>query len=966
LKNPKSSGPEFFRDPRSPQNRIRIIFNRVVDVSNMPLRLDIKRVLSARSDRVKSVDLHPTEPWILVSLYNGHVNIWSYESSTGEIKSPIKTIEVCDLPVRAAVFIARKHWIVTGSDDMKVRVYNYNTMERVYDFEAHSDYLRSIAVHPTLPYIITSSDDMTIKLWDWEKRWENVQVFEGHTHYVMQVAINPKDNNQFASASLDKTIKVWNLGSSVPNYTLEGHDKGVNCVSYYYGGEKPYLISGADDRLVKIWDYQNKSCVQTLEGHNQNISCVMFHPELPIICTGSEDGTVRLWHANTYKQESTLNYGYERVWTLAALPGTNYIALGYDEGTIVIKAGREEPAASMDAAGKIIVARHSEVQQCNLKTLADGDEVTDGERLQLAMKDMGSCEVYPQSISHNPNGRFVVVCGDGEYIIYTAMALRNKAFGSALQFIWNKNDASAYAVRESGTTVKIFKNFKEKATLRPDGGCEAIYAGHLLGVKSSSGLAFYDWETQELVRRIEISPTAVYWSDNDDLVTICTDESFFVLAYKAEKVSESKENPEMVSEDGVEDAFDVAGEIQEVVKTGSWVGDCFIYTNSVNRLNYYVGGEIVTVSHLERPLYLLGYNTEMNRLVLCDKELNIVSYNLNLSILEYQTAVMRQDFETADKVLPSVPKDQRTRVARFLEKQGFKAQAMQVTSDPEHKFELAIALQDIKAAEKLATEIGGEQKWRQLGDLAMHQCDLQLASKCLQNAQDYGGVLLLASATGDAQALESLASGSGSGDKYNVSFLSYFMMGKLEECLDLLVKSDRLPEAAMFARTYLPSKVSEVLPAWKAELGKTSTKAAERLADPATYENLFPKHAESLDVEKFVAKERQHLKPATSFSSATPSHERDLFEEYQQLMRDGGGSMDVDEPKIHPSTTAASNSGAAAAAAPPAAAPSKTTDSLEDLDKAIEDIDINDVNASDLDDDDLLADDDDGADLLSD
>ena len=31
-----------------------------------------------------------------------------------------------------------------------------------------------------------------------------------------------------------------------------------------------------------------------------------------------------------------------------------------------------------------------------------------------------------------------------------------------------------------------------------------------------------------------------------------------------------------------------------------WVGDCFIYTNSVNRLNYYVGGEIVTVAHLDR------------------------------------------------------------------------------------------------------------------------------------------------------------------------------------------------------------------------------------------------------------------------------------------------------------------------------------------------------------------------------
>ncbi len=36
------------------------------------------------------------------------------------------------------------------------------------------------------------------------------------------------------------------------------------------------------------------------------------------------------------------------------------------------------------------------------------------------------------------------------------------------------------------------------------------------------------------------------------------------------------------------------------MKTGIWVGDCFIYTNAVNRLNYYVGGEIVTIAHLDR------------------------------------------------------------------------------------------------------------------------------------------------------------------------------------------------------------------------------------------------------------------------------------------------------------------------------------------------------------------------------
>ena len=51
-------------------------------------------------------------------------------------------------------------------------------------------------------------------------------------------------------------LQVWQLGSSTPNFTLEGHEKGVNTVDYYAGGDKPYLISGADDRLAKIWDYQ--------------------------------------------------------------------------------------------------------------------------------------------------------------------------------------------------------------------------------------------------------------------------------------------------------------------------------------------------------------------------------------------------------------------------------------------------------------------------------------------------------------------------------------------------------------------------------------------------------------------------------------------------------------------------------------------------------------------------------------
>ena len=86
-----------------------------------------------------------------------------------------------------------------------------------------------------------------------------------------------------------------------------------------------------------------------------------------------------------------------------------------------------------------------------------------------------------------------------------------------------------------------------------------IYGGHLLGVRSSAGLLFYDWESQELVRRIEITPKSVIWSENGEMCCITTEESFFILRYSQENVSLAMENKdELVTEDGIENAFDVS------------------------------------------------------------------------------------------------------------------------------------------------------------------------------------------------------------------------------------------------------------------------------------------------------------------------------------------------------------------------------------------------------------------------
>mmetsp|Transcript_44204 Transcript_44204/g.71965 ORF Transcript_44204/g.71965 Transcript_44204/m.71965 type:complete len:940 (-) Transcript_44204:165-2984(-) len=843
----------------------------------MPLRLDVKRKLSARSDRVKCVDIHPTEPWLLSALYNGNVYIWNYST-----QALVKSFEITELPVRSAKFVARKQWIVAGSDDMFIRVYNYNTMEKVKTFEAHSDYIRCIAVHPTLPLILSSSDDMLIKLWDWDKNWTNTQVFEGHTHYVMQVVFNPKDTNTFASASLDRTIKVWSLGSTQTNFTLEGHEKGVNCIDYFVGGEKPYLISGADDKLVKVWDYTTKTCVQTLEGHTHNVSAVAFHPELPIIISGSEDGTVRIWHSSTYRLESTLNYAMERVWTIGVLKSTNKLALGYDEGSILIKIGREEPVASMDPTGKVIWAKHTEVQTVNLRA-AEEAEIADGERLPLAPKDLGSCEIFPQNMRHNSNGRFVVVCGDGEYIVYTALQFRNKSFGQALDFAWA--DSGDYAVRESTSRIKSFKNFKEKKIFKPTFAAEGIYGGALLGMKGADFICFYDWEELRVVRRIDVTPKNVFWSDNGTLVTISCESSFYILKYNAELVERFLGTGAPIPDDGIENSFDLLHEVSDRVRTARWVGDCFLYTTNTGRLNYCVGGEVTTLFHLDRKMYLLGYLPSANRLYLIDKEFNVVSYLLLQSVLEYKTAVVRRDFETADKILVNIPATEYNKIARFLESQGLKEQALHVATDPDFKFEIAVQLGKLDIAHKIVQDSGSEAKWKQLADLAISSSNLPLAEECFLHAQELSGLLLLYTSTGDAKGLEKLASIAADNGKNNIAFLSLFLLGKIQECLDLLIKTGRVPEAAFMARTFAPSQVGKIVQLWREDLLTINEKVAGSIADPVDFPNLFPDFEVALKAEEFFIKRRiANPIPASEYPTRIEDLSVDLISETKAIL----------------------------------------------------------------------------------
>ncbi|KAK9466750.1 coatomer WD associated region-domain-containing protein [Lipomyces arxii] len=760
------------------------------------MRLDIKRQLLARSDRVKGIDFHPTEPWILATLYSGNVQIWSYETQT-----IIKTFDVTEVPVRAGRFIARKNWFVVGSDDFQIRVYNYNTSEKVAQFEAHPDYIRAIVVHPTQSFVLTASDDMTIKLWNWEKDWRCIQVFEGHNHYVMSLAINPKDTNTFASACLDRTVKIWSLGSSTPNVTMEAHDtKGVNFVDYYPLNDKPYIITTSDDKTVKIWDYQTRSCIATLEGHTSNVSFAVFHPELPIIVSGSEDATVKVWNANTYKLEQTMNYGLERAWCVSYRRGSNAVAVGFDEGSVVMQMGREEPAISMDLTGKVIWSKHSEVSSSVIK---GSDSIKDGELIQLSQKDLGSVEIYPTQLIHSPNGRFVAVCGDGEYIIFTALAWRNKSFGPGMQFVWAQ-DSNVYAVLESATSIKVYKNFKEMSSghIQYSYSSDGIFGGTLLGVKGSDWVGFYDWDSGMLVRRIDVVPTEVYWSDSGELVALACEDSFYVLRFSKDAYIAAVQDDRVDEDEGVEEAFEVVTDINESVRTGKWVGDCFIYTTMTNRLNYLVGEQTYTVSHFDQPMYLLGYIPRDGRMYLANKDAGVISYAVSLAVLEYQTVVLRGDMDQADSLLEQIPMSERTRIARFLEGQGYKELALEISTDPDHKFELALSLDDLEIAKEIAEADTSDHKWKTLGDMALQNWDVALAEKCFSAVSDLGSLLLIYTSTNNVEGLKGVATKAAASGVHNIAFSALWTIGDVEGCTELLKSTNRSPEADLFKLTY--------------------------------------------------------------------------------------------------------------------------------------------------------------------
>jgi len=153
--------------------------------------------------------------------------------------------------------------------------------------QGHTETVRSVCISPDCNYVISGSWDKTVRVWD-ILTGACVWVLKGHTDWVNSVGVT---NYRIISGSSDRTVRVWNMATGECIFILEGHIYPISSVCV----TPKYVIYGSADH-TRVWDWDSGQCVHMLDGVYEPL-CIT--PNNRYIIT--RDATVRIWDVDTGK-----------------------------------------------------------------------------------------------------------------------------------------------------------------------------------------------------------------------------------------------------------------------------------------------------------------------------------------------------------------------------------------------------------------------------------------------------------------------------------------------------------------------------------------------------------------------------------------------------------------------------------------------------------------------------------------
>lgn len=222
-------------------------------------------------------------------------------------------------------------FLVSGSVDKSVNVWNLAEGRFLYSLKGHTNEVWTVAISPDGKTAASGSGDSTIKLWDLTTGSFKKQ-FSSQSGWVVALAFSP-DGKTLVSGGADSTIKVWDLATDQLRATLRGHSQGVVALAFRPGSN--ILASTSGDNKLMFWDVSSGcnagqvcSPLQILESHSSRVETLAFSPDGQFLASGNGDGSIDLWNLNTGKVDRSLFGNSDVVNSLVFSPDGKILASG--------------------------------------------------------------------------------------------------------------------------------------------------------------------------------------------------------------------------------------------------------------------------------------------------------------------------------------------------------------------------------------------------------------------------------------------------------------------------------------------------------------------------------------------------------------------------------------------------------------------------------------------------------------